>query len=260
MDRPIVYSGEIPRSQDFLFGQQAALVALAKLSQALIGQRTRIRGLGCGPTSPASMNVQVAPGEIYEIEDLEATAYGIIAADTTHTILKQGISLDDVQLACPAPTTAGYSINYLVEVSYLDQDNTALVLPYYNASNPSSPFSGNANSGNPDNTVRAGVCDVKVKAGAAAATGSQTTPSPDAGYVGLYVVTVAYGAATITASNISSYQDARSIGAPTVDAGTASAYDVSADVKKFVVASQEQAQCSQALTLVVNWPELLKRQ
>ncbi len=37
-------------------------------------------------------------------------------------------------------------------------------------------------------------------------------------------------------------------------------YDVSADGKKFVVASQRQTQGSEPLTLVVNWPALLKRQ
>lgn len=35
-------------------------------------------------------------------------------------------------------------------------------------------------------------------------------------------------------------------------------YDVSADGKQFVVANQEQAPGSQALTLVANWPALLK--
>ncbi len=37
-------------------------------------------------------------------------------------------------------------------------------------------------------------------------------------------------------------------------------YDVSADGKKFVVANQKQAQTSQPLTLVINWPSLLKGQ
>ncbi len=37
-------------------------------------------------------------------------------------------------------------------------------------------------------------------------------------------------------------------------------YDVSPDGKKFIVANQRQAQASQPLTLVVNWPALLKRQ
>ncbi len=37
-------------------------------------------------------------------------------------------------------------------------------------------------------------------------------------------------------------------------------YDVSAGGKKFVVVNQKQAQASQPLTLVVNWPALLKKQ
>jgi hypothetical protein len=77
------------------------------------------------------------------------------------------------------------------------------LLPYYNSANPAMPFSGLGNNGLTQNTVRKGVAVVTVKAGAAAATGSQVTPAPDAGYIGLYAVTVAFGQTTITAGNIS---------------------------------------------------------
>ena len=39
---------------------------------------------------------------------------------------------------------------------------------------------------------------VQVKAGAAATTGSQVTPTVDAGFTAMFVVTVAYGQTTIT--------------------------------------------------------------
>jgi hypothetical protein len=81
-------------------------------------------------------------------------------------------------------------------------------LPYYNASNPTTAYSGPGGTGTAQNTKRAGQCVVSVKSGAAATTGTQTTPAPDAGCVGAWVVTVANGQTTITAGNISGYANA----------------------------------------------------
>jgi hypothetical protein len=36
-------------------------------------------------------------------------------------------------------------------------------------------------------------------------------------------------------------------------------YDVSADGKKFVIASRDRSEAANPLTLVLNWPALLKR-
>ena len=52
------------------------------------------------------------------------------------------------------------------------------------------------------NTTRTVVCDIALKAGAAATTGTQTAPAPDAGFVGLYAITVSNGQSTITSANI----------------------------------------------------------
>ena len=229
MDRPIVQTGEIPRSQDVLFGWQQAMVGLAKLSEALIGNATRIAGLSAAPTSPASMSVEVQPGQIYQIEPLESASYGILAADTAHQVLKQGLALDAQQLACPAPTTSGYSINYLIQAGYVDQDGSPEVVPFYNAADPSTAYSGPNNSGNTINTIRSGLCAVNVKAGVAATTGSQATPTPDSGYVGVYVVTVNYGATTITSGDIAVYANAPFIGVPLLSTGSATNYDITSE-------------------------------
>lgn len=202
MKRQIVYPGSIPLDSDLLNTNRNTMVAIAKVAAAMLGTATIVNGLACTPTSPASMQVQVAPGEIYSLANLDGTAYGSLAADTTHQILKQGILLDAATLSCPAPTTNGFSVNYLIEATYQDVDSNALVLPYYNASNPSQAFSGAGNNGAAQNTTRDGVCSLQVKAGIAATTGAQVTPSADSGYVGLWVVTVAYGQTTIALSNI----------------------------------------------------------
>lgn len=219
MDRRIVYSGAIPQDTDVLMTNKYAMLGLSKLAHAILGDGPWMTGLGCVPTAPASLQVQVNPGQIYQLNSVDATAFGSVAADTSHQILKQGILLDAVTLSCPAPGTAGQSINYLVEVGYLDSDTGSTVLPYYNSANPAQAFNGPNNNGTSQTTIRQGVCSVQVKVGTAAATGSQTTPSPDAGYVGAYVVTVANGQTTITSSNITQYSGAPFI--PTTLTGAA---------------------------------------
>ena len=208
MDRVMVYPGAIPLETDILSTNKNAMIGLGKLSAALLGTGTLVNGLACTQTTVASMAVSVAPGEIYSLANIDGTAYSSLAADTTHAILKQGILLDAVILALAAPSTVGYSINYLIEATYSDTDANAVVLPYYNASNPSIAYSGPANSGTAQYTTRKGVCTVQAKAGVAATTGTQSTPSVDAGFTALYVVTVAYGAATVVNANISTVSTA----------------------------------------------------
>jgi hypothetical protein len=209
MDRQIVYPGAIPLETDLLNTNKNAMVGLSKLAAAILGTATMLNGFAVTPTGPASLQVYCAPGEIYTLSNIDGTAYSSLAADTTHQILKQGISLDQVTLNCPAPATAGQSINYLIEIAYQDSDANAVVLPYYNASNPSQAYSGPANAGTAQNTVRKGVASIVAKAGVAATTGSQVTPAPDAGYVGAYVVTVANGQTQILAGNITQYSAAQ---------------------------------------------------
>lgn len=208
MKRQIIYPGQIPLETDLLGAQKNTMIALSKLTAAIIGTATQVNGLACAPNSPAALNVVIAPGEIYSLQNIDGTAYSSIAADTAHSIMKQGILLDAVTLACAAPGTAGQSINYLIQAAFSEVDSGAVVLPYYNASNPSTAYSGPAGAGTTNNTVRDGTVVLSAKAGISAATGSQVTPAADAGYTGLYVVTVANGQTTITSGNISTLASA----------------------------------------------------
>jgi len=202
MDRSIVYTQEQARSTDFLFAQRAAMIGVAKLAAAMLGTSTAVNGLACTPTSPASLTVNVAQGEIYSMGPVDASQYGVLPADTADSILKQGMVLGTTNFSCPAPTTSGYSINYLIEAIFQETDTTNVVLPYFNSANPGQPLSGQNNSGAAQPTQRQGQCILAVKAGAAAATGTQTTPAADSGYTALWVVTVANGQTTITSPNI----------------------------------------------------------
>ena len=202
MDRQIVYPGQIPLETDLLHAQKDTLIGLAMACQAVLGTATVVDGLACAPTNPASLSVTIGSGSLYAVEPVDASAYGSLPADTTDSIVKQGIQLAPTTLTLTPPGTVGYAINYLIEAAYLYQDGGSTVLPYYNASNPSQAYSGPNNSGAAQNTVRQGLVSFQAKAGVAAGAGSQLTPAVDAGYTALYVVTVAYGATTITAGNI----------------------------------------------------------
>ena len=202
MDRVINYIGAIPRSVDLLLTNKNTMLALGSFMQAVLGSSVSVDGLACTPNTPAALNVLVGPGSIYSLQNVDGTAYGAVAADTSHQTMKQGLLQDTQTLSCPAPATTGQSIVYLIQAAYQDTDTGSAVLPYYNASNPASPWSGPNNTGVSQNTVRSGQCLVAVKPGIAATTGTQATPAPDAGYTGLYAVTVANGQTTITSGNI----------------------------------------------------------
>jgi hypothetical protein len=212
MNRTIVKTGQIPMDTDLTGAQRQTYVAMGKLFEAVFGQGPIVRGLPCVPTSPASMAVLVNPGEIYSLAQVDATAIGSLPADTTHSIVKQGLNLDPVTLSCPAPLTLGHSINYLVQVKFESADTTNVVRGYFNSAAPSIPWTGPGGGNAADATVREDKCTLAVKAGVSAATNTQTTPAPDAGYIGLYVVTVATGQTSILQGNI-----ARLNGAPFVD-------------------------------------------
>ncbi|MBI6183473.1 phage tail protein, partial [Serratia proteamaculans] len=201
MDRKIVYPGAIPLEDDLLQTNRFAMVGVAKLASAIMGTSTYLHGLECRPAQPASLHVTVAAGEIYSLQNVDGTTYSSLDADT-HSILKQGILADGVTLPLTAPNTAGFSVNYLVQVAYQDVDTESAVLPYYNASNPTQAWHGPNNSGSAQGTVRAGVCSVSIKAGVAATTGTQTTPGVDTGHVAAYVVTVKSGQTSVTAADI----------------------------------------------------------
>jgi len=208
LDRQIVYSGQVPQTTDLLNTNRQTMIGLAKLCSDLFGTSTVVSGLGCVPTTPASMSVTVNPGQIYQLANVDGTAYSALPADTTHSLLKQGILMDAQSFILSAPATAGYSQNYLIQAAYLENDINNVVLPYYNSANPSQAFNGPGGSGNAQPTTRAGQVSLQLVAGTAATTGTQTTPAVTAGYVGLAIITVANGQSAITAANITAYPNA----------------------------------------------------
>jgi len=183
------------------------MVGLAKACEAVLGTAQAVAGFTLAPTAPASLSAVLGPGQVFQQAQLEATPFSTLPADG-HTVVKQGILIDAQTLTFTPPSASGYAQNFLVEVQYQDADAGATVLPYYNAGNPQVGFSGPGGAGTAQNTVRRGAVAYQIKAGVAATAGTQTSPAPDAGWAGLYVVTMAQGATTITAGNITLYAGA----------------------------------------------------
>ncbi|MBM2884113.1 hypothetical protein JFK97_06885 [Chromobacterium phragmitis] len=206
MDRQIVYPGQILPETTLLQMTKDGMVGLGKLAAAIFGNGPVVNGLAVTPTNPASLQVTVAPGEIYSLQNIDNSMFSTLLADQNHQIVKQGILLDPVQLTLTAPGNSGQSIAYLIEASYQDQDVNPAVLPYYNSANPNQQWAGPQNNGQAQNTARKGAILVQAKAGVASS--NPTPPAPDSGFVGLYVVTVGFGQTQITAANIQQYSGA----------------------------------------------------
>ena len=209
MDRRTVFTGALPQDIDILQPQKNAMIGLGALAQAVIGPQAAtpaiaIDGLACTATVPSpSLVLNISPGSVYAQGVVDQSAFGSLPADLTDNTILQGISLSTIPLTFVPPSTAGFATNYLIQVGLSVQDTTPVVLPYYNAANPTVPWLGPNNSGVAQNTVRACVAVITAKPGVAASAGTQVTPAADPGYYGLYSVTVAQGATSLTSSNFS---------------------------------------------------------
>ena len=202
MDRPIVWPAEVATtSQDILLPAKNVYIGLAKLAESLLGNSTLINNFACTPTAIPSLSVNIASGEIYIYKPIDVSTYGTLPADSRN-ILKQGLSLDTVQETLVAPPSVGYSINYLIEISFQEVDSELTTRTYVNAAPPHENYTSDVFTRRSDNAV------ITVKAGTAAVTGTQVTPSPDIGAVGAYVVTVDYGQTAILSDHISKYPGA----------------------------------------------------
>lgn len=235
MDRCIIWPGQIPLDTDFLAAQRYALEGLGRLAWAAMGSDNIAHGFACTQQLTPNMSVLVGAGSIYMSGPVDQTAFGSLAPDTTHQVILQGILRDPITLPLTAPPTAGQSINYLVQAGLSVTDTDLQTLPFYNAADPTQPFPLAKNK------RRAIAASVTTKQGTAATTGTQTTPSPDAGYFGLYVVTVANGASSVVNANISVVSPSPFLRAPNAknaqtgswisatDTGTANALVVTLD-------------------------------
>lgn len=208
MDRNLVYPGSIPLDSDLLTINRNTMVAVGYLAQAILGTSPVVDGLACVPTVPASLGVTVQPGSITQLSVVDTLGFGSLPADVTDPLLKMGVNLQPTSFSLIAPSTSGQSVNYLIQATLQEADSGAIVLPYYNAGNPSQPYSGPNNSGISQNTQRTQRAQLQLKAGAPASTGTQSTPPIDNGWTGLYIITVSYGQTSVSGSAIATVPSA----------------------------------------------------
>lgn len=198
MDRIIAYPGQVPAVEDFLQAQKFAVVSAGRAIEAVMGAATIAAGFAASIDGAA--NLTLGPGSLTMPAVLDTLAFGVLGTDGT-AITKQGISNANVvtALGSHTPGTAGYSCNVLVSGAVQDVAAGATVLSYYNTNSPTTPFNGSAGSGTAQPTsLQTGVA-LSFAAGAAGPAGAQSTPAAAAGYVPLYIVTLAPGAAPTVA-------------------------------------------------------------
>lgn len=200
MDRQFVYPGSIPLDTDFLQAQRNALVGVGFLAQAMLGSGPVFDGLSCTPMS-GQVGVVIAPGSGFSVLPVDANAYGSLPALTT-PLLAVGCNLAATSLTLSVPSVSGTSVAYVIQAQIVEQDTTLVVLPYWNAADPSVPYSGLGGDGAAQPTQRVRRVALMAKAGAAATTGTELPPTPDAGWSALYQVTVDAGATQVPVGNI----------------------------------------------------------
>lgn len=201
-DRVTVFPASIPQDTDLLQTNKNSMLAIGGLVSAVVGNTTWCDGLACTQTSVPSLAVSVGPGTLGILSTVDNNPYGSLAADSA-PLVKMGQNTTATILNVAAPVTTGQSVVYLIEASFSESDANFVTLPYYNAANPSQPFTGPNNTGTAQATSRIQRVALQAKAGTPAATGSQVAPTVDSGWVGLYTVTVAFGQTSAINSNIS---------------------------------------------------------
>ena len=208
MDRQFVYYNQIPLATDVLNAEKFAYVGLAKLAAAVLGAGPAAHGFAVTPGTGLSVNV--AAGEFYALAATDGSAYGALPADA-NVILKQGIlpTPPSPLGVVPSPAlSAGQRVVFLVQVALLESDINPVVLAYFNPTAPyTPPLNGPSGSGASQPTLRNDAAVVSVLQGAASS-GTPVAPSPSAGAMGLYTVTVSFGQASISSGDIAPYAGA----------------------------------------------------
>lgn len=207
--RPIIYDQSMVRDYDHLWGWKGAEYARSQqFADLLGGVNTVVTGLGVTPTSPASLTVDIAAGDIYQLAVLDSSAFGSLSSDANQTMM-QGFAAAQTVLLSTSGLAVGQSRWALISASFSQADEipgddpTGGLLYYLNSANPSGPpYTGPNNDNVAQNTRRQGICTITVTYGAVATTGSEVPPNPPGNSVGLYLVDLTYGQATITAPEI----------------------------------------------------------
>jgi hypothetical protein len=200
MDRQIVYPGSIPLDTDLLNLQRNTMAALGSLAQIVLGTQPLVDGLACAPLTEG-VAVVVGPGTITAQLAMDNTSFGSLPADSTlavktatnpeNTIVQLGTWPDQSMVLC-----------WLIQAAVQEFDDTPVALPYWNAADPTVPFSGPGNSGVGQNTRRVARVVLSAKSSGPLPTGTFAPPTADPGWIGLYGVTTSASKVVVAAEDI----------------------------------------------------------
>ena len=204
MDRQIVYPGSIPLDTDLLNIQRHMMVSIGALGRAVLGDGPVVDGMACVPGIGA-YSVWVGPGSYTALLPTDWTAFGSLPADPT-MMVRTALLTETAIVALGPPADGSHIISWLVQATITEADAGPIALPYWNAGNPSIPFTGPGNSGQAQNTQRLLRVRISAKASGPEALPSGASPDPDPGWVGLYTVTTFAGKTAIDSADIVPYR------------------------------------------------------
>lgn len=194
MDRQIVYPGSIPLDTDLLLLQRHIMTALGVLTRCVLGSGVVAEGLLCTP-GPASVGVSVGPGSLSVPTVVDTAAFGSLAPDLSG-LVKTGINTGSVALTLQGPADGDHALCWLIQATISEYDAAPIALPYYNAADPTVPWSGPLNSGASQATLRAVRVGITAKPGLPQGVGGREPPPADPGWIGLYSVMTYFGRPT----------------------------------------------------------------
>src|ERR1700742_4229529 len=109
MNRSEIYSGEQTRTFDHLTQWKDIVTAFSDLATAYAGtSATVVGGLTATQTSPATLNINLARGWLFQQAALDSTSFGSLPADAT-LVQQAGASVAQQVALTTAALSAGQS-------------------------------------------------------------------------------------------------------------------------------------------------------
>jgi microcystin-dependent protein len=211
--RRIVYTNQTPFETDVLYSNMYNMVNAAYLAQAVLGgsgtsNATLVSGIPVTQNTVPNLSVLIGAGCMFNFQQFDATDYGVIPADTATSDKLYKLYIQTTQYnSASTVAVAGLPLtftppvsgttNYLLQATFNTDDVDNANRPYYNPSDPDDPIYAT------EPETRQDTIFYSLKSAV-----SPAIPTPDAGYVGLYVIAVASGATTIVNGDISVYSGA----------------------------------------------------
>jgi len=208
-NRSIVYSLEQIRSFDTLMSWRDGIYSDGWLGRLFLGNTNGVwSGFTPSQTIPTpTLAINFAEGWLLQLAEVDATVYGSLGSDATQ-VVQNAYGPAQTLTFTTGGLTAGQSQFVLVQCQFQQIDAVRSgdpnggVLPYINTADPNNPLFGPNNSGAMQDTERQSVAVLELKYGVPATSGMEVAPSPDSGWLPMYLVDLTYGQLTISTGQV----------------------------------------------------------